>query len=374
MKLRAFLYALAGVAWLAIPIIVLAQTTGSASSGNLVPCAGAADCNLCTFGQLIQNVINYVIGLSIPLAALLFAWAGWLYFSNHEDTSRIAQAHRIFTTVFIGFVIAVSAWLIVQTILKALAPGYQSWTTFNCTQQRPLSGNIGDLLNNVLGKPSALAPANNLAYGCQSGTLRGDGCYNGDQLIGPATLQSNSSVALTCADNFTGDLRVVNGKCVDENDHVVSDAIPVSASYGVKSSQCAPENPACSVDVLLSYGYEQAEADAMSCIAVTESSGNPYTKPSVTGACGLFQITRGNWSNPKYHEGPCSAATSCNDPFCNAQAAQLMFNEQGYQPWTGICDNPSGCGVVQYQQAWNPNARTCVQKYDPAAYTEQVAQ
>src|SRR3990172_5323270 len=137
MKLRALWYVLGGITWAAVPVVALAA--------GLVPCLGAADCNLCTFGKLIQNVINFAIGLSIPVAAILFAYAGWLYFSNRENMAQIEKAHKIFSSVLMGFAIAVAGWLIVKTILKTLAPGYQSGTTFTCIANRPMNESLNNL-------------------------------------------------------------------------------------------------------------------------------------------------------------------------------------------------------------------------------------
>jgi hypothetical protein len=347
----------------------------STPTGGLVTCNSWANCDICHLSSTLQNVINLLIGLSIPIAAGMFAFAGWLYFSSREDTAQIQRAHRIFSSVLIGFCIALMAWLFVQTMLKVLAPGYVNWDRFDCTGQRLVQENLKQVLTDTLGTPqqAPLTAVPNAYYGCQVGTLGPDGnCYNNGQVVGQQTLiQNTSSGAYTCADNYSGNLRVVNGQCVDEFDNVVGPATQVQ--YGTSGKQCAASNTSCSIDVLQNMGFEPQEANAMSCIAVTESSGNPYTPNSVTGACGLFQITRGNWNNPKYHQGSCSTSSSCNDPYCNAQAAQLMFNEQGYQPWTGICDNPTGCGVVGYGQPWNANARGCVQRYDSQAYNDQVA-
>lgn len=115
-------------------------------------------------------------------------------------------------------------------------------------------------------------------------------------------------------------------------------------------------------------GLTDAQANAMSCIAVTESSGGANKGNSGTGAVGLFQITGQNWSNPANHKPPCSVSSSRLDNTCNRQAAVLMFKNGGnsYQPWTGKCTSQKGCGYVSYGQYWNPNAVACVQKYDPS--------
>ena len=150
------------------------QTPASANSGGsgggggvaswLVPCGGspgqptiptiAAGCNLCNFGQLIQNIINFLIIISVPLSAALFAWAGFLLFSAGDNKGKVTQAHKIFSSVFIGLVIALSGYLIVQTLMNALlnknfAQGGWSWRTLQCSTDRPMTSNVSQIFNNL---------------------------------------------------------------------------------------------------------------------------------------------------------------------------------------------------------------------------------
>ena len=130
-----------------------AQTTGTTPKVNgLVGCSGAADCNLCAFTNLFQTVINFLIGLTVPLSALLFAWAGILYFSSGANPSQTDKAKKIFFSVAIGLIIAMGGWLGIQTLLKTvLAPGYyKDWNTIDCRQapgSRPMSGLVKDWLS-----------------------------------------------------------------------------------------------------------------------------------------------------------------------------------------------------------------------------------
>lgn len=91
-----------------------------AEAQSLIPCTGP-DCNFEKFIQLIQNVIDFLlVSIAVPLAMILFAYAGWLYMSASGDPGKITQGHTIFKNVLIGLVIALAAWLVVSTISKAL--------------------------------------------------------------------------------------------------------------------------------------------------------------------------------------------------------------------------------------------------------------
>ena len=93
---------------------------GTLSESKIVPCAGAADCNIGALVQLGQNVLNFLVGLAIIIAAVMFAYAGWLYFSDTGNAQNVQHAHKIFGHVIIGIIIVLVAWLVVDTLLKAL--------------------------------------------------------------------------------------------------------------------------------------------------------------------------------------------------------------------------------------------------------------
>lgn len=101
--------------FLTLPFLVSAQGTG------LIPCTGATS-NPCNFNKLIElakGIIDFLVLASIPLATISFMYAGFLYLTAGGDTSKVKQAHSIFWKVLWGFIIILSAWLIVDLILKA---------------------------------------------------------------------------------------------------------------------------------------------------------------------------------------------------------------------------------------------------------------
>ena len=62
-----------------------------------------------------------MVFIAVPLAAIAFAWAGFLYLSARGNPGQISKAHGIFLNVAIGLGIVLIAWLAVDQILKALA-------------------------------------------------------------------------------------------------------------------------------------------------------------------------------------------------------------------------------------------------------------
>ncbi len=70
----------------------------------------------CDFVALVDTVnkgINWLFIISIPIATVLFAYAGLLYLTG--ASGNISKAKTIFTSVGIGFIIMITAWFVVRT-------------------------------------------------------------------------------------------------------------------------------------------------------------------------------------------------------------------------------------------------------------------
>jgi len=108
---------------LAVPLL--------AHAADLVPCNGTTTpCSFDALLALINNVIKFMLfDLSMPFAAILFAYAGIILLTSGGSGEKRNKAKSIFLNVFIGFVIALAAWLIVETVIHAL--GYNgAWIGF----------------------------------------------------------------------------------------------------------------------------------------------------------------------------------------------------------------------------------------------------
>ena len=104
---------------------------------GLVPCGTLTDAdsgkiaNPCKFSDfliLANRIINLAILISAALAAIAFAYAGFLYTTAAGSMEQIKKAHEVFKNVAIGFIIVLSAWLIVYTIVQTLVPDAEEFT------------------------------------------------------------------------------------------------------------------------------------------------------------------------------------------------------------------------------------------------------
>ncbi len=126
---RAFLTAFLSVAFVligTIPTLSYAQT--AFDPGTIVPQCGyfSADnstfkeCSLCDFMQLVRNVLNFILFLTMVSAGALFAWAGWLFATAGGSGANHTKAKNIFRNVIIGLVLVLGAYTIVNTLMKML--------------------------------------------------------------------------------------------------------------------------------------------------------------------------------------------------------------------------------------------------------------
>lgn len=87
----------------------------------LVPCNKAADCNFGALLTLVNNIINYMLLLAVPIAAIMFAYAGFIMITaGGESAGAKTKAKSIIVNTVIGFIIALAAWLVVKLILSTL--------------------------------------------------------------------------------------------------------------------------------------------------------------------------------------------------------------------------------------------------------------
>lgn len=172
----------------AAPTGGLTGPTGNGFIGGIVPaeCRGkntVANCDLCSLAQLIQNIANFLLGLSVPAAALLFAWAGIRLFAARGVAEHINAAKKIFKTVLIGFLIIVSVWALVNTVMNMLMKGGElgtwDWRTLDCRAVRGArlyNMSIKDYLNTSLPTLSGYVPTGPILSG---GSAFGSECPYG---------------------------------------------------------------------------------------------------------------------------------------------------------------------------------------------------
>jgi len=114
--LSVFLFVLAG-----LPLVALAA--------GLVPCNGP-DCNFNSLATLVNNIINWFLGISVSVAAITFSIAGAQILFNRDKPAKLEDAKGIFMKTIIGLIIVLCSWLVIHTIIATLASNPNSALRF----------------------------------------------------------------------------------------------------------------------------------------------------------------------------------------------------------------------------------------------------
>lgn len=128
----------AGVA--AFIIITLLVLPVLSLAAGLVPCgdnptvdASGKVTGACTFNDfitMINNIINWIISIAGVIFTISCVYGGFLWIMSGESPEKKTRAQTILWRTLLGFVIILTSWLIVYTILNTLAPGNTSILKF----------------------------------------------------------------------------------------------------------------------------------------------------------------------------------------------------------------------------------------------------
>lgn len=113
-NVKRFLPLLLLIVFLIPPVYSLAQ----AADGPLIPNC-SPNCGFYDLLRLVNNIINWIIMISFPIAAGVLAWAGFKYMTTGISDQK-SEAKKMIQKVFLGFVFILSAWIIVGTITNTL--------------------------------------------------------------------------------------------------------------------------------------------------------------------------------------------------------------------------------------------------------------
>ncbi|MES2966936.1 MAG: NlpC/P60 family protein [Patescibacteria group bacterium] len=115
---------------------------------QLAGCSGV-DCTACNVVSMANGLITWLIGILFVIFAVLLAIAGVRLVASAGNHHALDEAKSTFTNAIIGFMIILAAWLIVDTIMRALvgtdgnpgqivangtASGYLFWSEVQCQE------------------------------------------------------------------------------------------------------------------------------------------------------------------------------------------------------------------------------------------------
>lgn len=110
------------VSLFALILLPAAAFAATAAATGLVTCGnpGQPACDFNALTGLINNIINWFLGISVSIAAITFAYAGAEILFNQDKPAKLEEAKGIFGKTIIGLLVILCAWLIIHTIILAL--------------------------------------------------------------------------------------------------------------------------------------------------------------------------------------------------------------------------------------------------------------
>lgn len=119
-------------------LLVGAETV---SAAGMIPCEGV-DCTECDLVALGNELLKWLIGVLMVVFAIITAWAGFGLVTSGGNPSAKQDAKNKLSNAIIGLIIVLAAWLLVDTVMRALLPGnsgkitdYGPWSEIRCGSQ-----------------------------------------------------------------------------------------------------------------------------------------------------------------------------------------------------------------------------------------------
>ena len=100
---------------------------------GLVTCVGADECNFCSFVDMVNGLVEWLVIIVTTLVVLLLAFSGFRLITAGGDASALENAKKMLISSFIGILIILAGWTIVDTFLKVFSGGDMGvWNAVEC--------------------------------------------------------------------------------------------------------------------------------------------------------------------------------------------------------------------------------------------------
>ncbi len=101
--------------------ILLPSIVFGAGDLGMVTCDGVdTACTFCTLMTMVNNLIQWLFTMLALIAVMMLMYAGVQLVVSRGNSHAMEEVKGMLTNIVIGFVIILSAWLIVDTVMKML--------------------------------------------------------------------------------------------------------------------------------------------------------------------------------------------------------------------------------------------------------------
>ena len=111
------------------PTLVLADE--HEEDTGLVTCSGPRECDACALVTTIDEVLDWLITIMLVIFAIVVVYAGIRLVTSGGSPDAKSSAKTMMTNAIIGIVIVLAAWILVDTLMRALLPGTDGELEFN---------------------------------------------------------------------------------------------------------------------------------------------------------------------------------------------------------------------------------------------------
>ena len=100
-------------------MVVFADSSTTGGLAQLAGCSGP-DCTACNVVDMLNGFIKWLIGIMFVLCAALLTVAGVRLVTSGGNSHTLDEAKGMFTNAIIGMLIILAAWMIIDTVMRAL--------------------------------------------------------------------------------------------------------------------------------------------------------------------------------------------------------------------------------------------------------------
>lgn len=105
-----------------VSTVFLASPFVVSAVGQFVECDGVdTKCNFSYLIGMINNIIDFLVfSVTVPFAAILFAYSGYLFIMGGNTPATRQKAIGVLKTAVIGLIFTLGAWLMVSFVINGL--------------------------------------------------------------------------------------------------------------------------------------------------------------------------------------------------------------------------------------------------------------
>ncbi|MCL4405428.1 MAG: pilin [Patescibacteria group bacterium] len=100
--------------------------------GPLVPQDTNSWCGLL---QLFQNVLNFALTISVPIATIVIVYGGFVIMTGGGEPDKLKTGRDAIIAALVGVIIVFGAWLIINTVLNIVGANVSvaPWSALSCS-------------------------------------------------------------------------------------------------------------------------------------------------------------------------------------------------------------------------------------------------